>query len=215
MPVADEHVQADDRDQARGPRQDDAPRLLHARVAPHLPVEPEQVVAREVDDHDQREQEEEVAPVHPTARIRGNGGRAGSGRRAPRPDASSSASGTSRRTRATIRPGSPGGPAGEISGPRSVTRHLSSRGASVGKEAAELTVPRAYLAYGRGRRPGAWLDGARRTRVRTSGSTWSIGTSNASAISAEISSIVDVPSHIPNTIVAVGFRRCRSVDSSS
>ncbi len=45
------------------PRQDHAPGLLHARVPPHLSVEPEQVVDREVDDDEQRQVEPEVVPV--------------------------------------------------------------------------------------------------------------------------------------------------------
>ena len=39
------------------------PRLLHARVSPHLPVETEQVVAEQMDQHDRRQEDPEVPPA--------------------------------------------------------------------------------------------------------------------------------------------------------
>ena len=52
----------DDQGTAHGPRQHDAPGLLDAGVAPHLSVQPEEVIGQKVQERDDRDEGAEAVP---------------------------------------------------------------------------------------------------------------------------------------------------------
>ena len=191
-----------------------APRLLHARVAPHLPVEPEQVVARAGGSSTiSRAGGPEVPPVlrrHTAVeaederdQVRGHDDeRVEQRERHVAPDAGDDAARQA-------------GRAGRRGSRASRSRHLIER--ATRREGSCGTHGSSGVPSVRSGRSASELrpDGTAGSAFGPAAPPRSIGTPNASAMSADISAIVDVPSQRPNTIVAVGFRWWSSVVSSS
>ena len=141
--ATDEQVEPEHQHETRDPRQDHTPRLLHARVSPHLPVETEQVVAEQVDQHDRRQEDPEIPPAvgrHTTVESKDERHQVRRARRPPRRGAPGERrAGHGRRCGWAGRAG-PGTRGSRSSRSRPPHRR---RQQTVGKEAADFTVPQA------------------------------------------------------------------------